>query len=152
MDTENSTTEINICDIVTTNVADFGAFFDGPGAKARLDAYFSETGKDPHDPELIFGQILGLNTLKTLIAKIDDYNNEKDPADKIGGIRVYNAMSIRSFLPPPHNKDLLEDIIVMPVLASGKDLYTIVDLIDPKMALSNGMPCPNQCGTSFYVA
>lgn len=152
MNTESLTTENDICPIVRANIDDFGTFYDEPHTKPRLDDYFTATGNDPHDPKLIFGQLLGLNTLKSFIAKIDDYNNSAEPGESIAGVRVYNAMSRRPFLPSPDDQKLLPDIIVLPVFENGDDFYKIVMLTDPAMALSNAMPCPNQCGTSFYIA
>lgn len=149
MNKENFTTETDICSIVATGVLDFGNFYDATEAKNRLDAYFAETHLNPNDPNLIFGQLLGLNAVKALITKIDDYNNGQQPQNKIAGIRIYNAMSKRAFLPAPHNTELKEDIIVLPVLADGSDIYKIAPFTDPNMALSNAMPCPNQCGLSF---
>ena len=151
MNTENFKTENNICDLVGSNIADFGKFFGAIEGTQNLAEYFRLTNTSPNDPNLIFGQLLGLNTFKKLIAKIDAYNNGTPAADQISALRVYNAMSMRPFLPAPDNTKLLADIIIMPVLANGKDLYTIYQLTDPNLMLGEAMPCPNQCATGFYL-
>lgn len=152
MNKKNFSTTTAVCALATTDMADIGTFFSQVDARARLDAYFTATGTKPTDPKLVFGQLLGLSTVKQLIAKIDNYNTGLPAANQITGIRAYNAMSIRPYLPAPDNKLLLADIVLIPVLANGKDIFDIHDATDPMIVLSDGMPCPNECGTGFYLS
>ena len=145
MNKENFTTEHDVCSLDLTSLADFGKFCDATESKQRLDDYFTVTGQDPKDPKLIFGQLLGLNTVKTLISRIDEYNNNQQPQDKIAGIRIYNAMSKREFLPPPDDSVLKADVLILPVFADGSDFYKIAPLFDQVMGVGGAMPCPNQC-------
>src|SRR6187402_2984007 len=120
MNTENFKTQTNICHLVTTGINDLGTFIKQGEAKQRIADYFKVTHTSPTDPNLIFGQVLGLNPFKALIAKIDAYNIGQSPAEQICAIRIYNAMSLRPYLPSPDDKTLLADIVVIPVLANGK--------------------------------
>jgi hypothetical protein len=149
---KNFTTTSNVCTLATTDMPDIGTFYNQTDAKARLDNYFSATGVKPTDPKVIFGQLLGINTVKTLIDKIDTYNNGLPAADQITGIRFYNAMSVRPELPPPDDTAMLADIVLLPVLADGTDIFSVHAAADPMMALSGAMPCPNECGTGFYLS
>lgn len=148
----NFLAQSDLCALATTNMPGIGQFFDQTEAKARLDNYFEATGFKPSDPKLIFGQLLGLDTLKTLIEKVNSYNQELPAEEQITGIRVYNAMSVRPYLPPPDDKAMLPDIVLVPVLADGNDIFSVHDVVDPMIVVSDGMPCPNQCETGFYLA
>ncbi|SHM94274.1 hypothetical protein [Mucilaginibacter sp. OK098] len=147
----NFTTKNDICTLATTDMADIGTFFSQPDAKQRLDDYFNVTGYSRTDPKLIYGQLFGLNCFKTFMDKIDAYNTGLAAADQITGVRIYEAMCVRPSLPPPDDTRLLADVLIIPVLANGQDVPTIHDAIDPMLVLSDGMPCPNECKTGFYL-
>lgn len=149
---ENFSTQTDICALATTDMPGLGQFFNQADARERLDNYFAATGLSPDDPNLIFGQLIGLATLKEMIRRINEYNDGQQQSPLITGIRVYNAMSVRPYLPPPDDKAMLPDIVLLPVLADGTDIFSVHDLADPMLAVSDGMPCPNQCGTGFYLA
>lgn len=149
MNNEKLTIENDICHLIVGNIADIGKPINEATAAQKLTDYFRITHLNPNDDKLIFGQLFGLNSIKAFIQKIDDYN-DLEPEFRIEGIRFYNAMSVRSYLPEPDDKSLLPDIILIPVLANGNDLYKVRQLRDPEMGLGDGMPCPNQCQTGFY--
>lgn len=147
----NFTTKKNICALATADMADIGTFLSQPEAKQRLDDYFTVTGYSRTDSKLIFGQLFGLTSFKNFIAKIDNYNTGLLPADQITGIRIYEAMCVRPSLPPPDDTKLLADVLIIPVLANGKDIPDIGGVADPMLVLGDGMPCPNECGTGLYL-
>jgi hypothetical protein len=152
MSQENFVIETDVCDIVRTNPSKYGAFLNEQSARERLNDFFEITGLDRRNSHVIFGQLLGLDALRTFMSKIETYNTERQPDEQIAGVRIYRAMSKRAFLPPPINEQLLEDVLLMPVLASGEDLFSINKMADPDpdMTLGDAMPCPNQCQTGFY--
>lgn len=151
MNKENFSTQADVCALATRNMPGIGQFFNQQDTKDRLDNYFRVTGLKPDDPKLIFGQLLGLETFRILMAKIDLYNFGLQPEEQITGIRVYNAMSVRPYLPPPDDTAMLPDVVLLPVLADGTDIFSVHNATDPMLVLSDGMPCPNECGTGFYL-
>jgi hypothetical protein len=143
------TPEIGVCVDMKNNLINAGAFIQVEDAAKSLLAYLNFPGTPARDdPKHIYGHIFGLNTLRTLLNNIDLFNKDA-PEDKvITGIRVYYGISERydaDFpLNPPHGK--FRDLIFMPVVPSGKDLYPIdPELVDPQLILSESRPCPTQC-------
>jgi hypothetical protein len=148
---KNAAGESKLCLVVREDLPNAGEFIlEGP-AKQILTDYFRETGTSPDDAGFVFGNTFGLNKFKEFIFKIDVYNSGvTDVEERIDGIRIYEGLSKRSYLPPPRDQEWLLDYVLMPVLKNGEDLYTIVPFTDPNIILSHGRPCPNECGKSFF--
>lgn len=141
----------NICALATNDMTHIGKFYGQVDAKARLDNYFAATGHKPTDKKLVFGQLFGVAMVQQLLDFITAANAQ-DPAGKqLTGIRVYNAMSVRPDLPAPDNTTMLPDVVLLPVYDDGTDIFNVHDAMGVMAALSGGMPCPNECGTGFYL-
>ena len=140
----------NICALATKDMTHLGTFYGQVDAKQRVDDYFKATGNSPSNKKLVYGQLIGVAMLQQILDFINAANNTPGATKKFTGIRVYNAMSIRPTLPPPDNTILLPDVVLLPVYEDGTDIFTVHDAMGPIIALSGGMPCPNECGTGFY--
>jgi hypothetical protein len=147
----NFTTVNNICAMATKDMTGIGTFYNQADAKKRLDDYFSATGNSPHDKKLVFGQLFGISMVQKLLDWITAINNDPTTIKKLTGIRVYNAMSVRPDLPAPDNGKLLPDVVFVPVYEDGFDILPVHEVMGVFMSLSGGMPCPNECGTGFYL-
>lgn len=151
-----------ICASLPTAIEDLGEFIDHDHAYSRLQDYLTAVGPPASDPKFVFGQIFGLNNLKTLMSAIDAYNSNAANTNKIAGLRIYNAVDVRPYLNPPDNTKLLPDAIIVPVLDDNTDIShvrqqtdvlaatdgsggTIPNVVPANMILSGGMPCPNEC-------
>jgi hypothetical protein len=141
--------EIGQCADMKNNLINAGTFIKVDDAAASLQAYLDAPGTPPKgDLSHIYGHIFGLNTLRTLLTNIDGYNGGAADDKKVTGIRIYYGIAVRhdaNFpLKPPHR--MYRDLIFMPVLPSGEDLYPIdPQFVDPQLILSESRPCPTQC-------
>jgi hypothetical protein len=145
---------IATCNDMKVDLSNAGKFITLKAATESLQAYLQAPGTPPRkDPKHIYGHGFGLNNIRTLLYRIDQYNGNVKPADKkIAGIRIYYGLDERhdpSFpLRPPHGK--FRDLIFVPLMEDGNDFYPIDhDLEDPVMILSEGRPCPTQCSFCF---
>jgi hypothetical protein len=142
------------CLQMSVNLINAGEFITDIAARRSLNSYFKEPGvPDPEDKSHIYGHTFGLNKFREMLEKIDKHNSEiKDDDLRIHGVRVYYGKSKRNdpdfVLDPPDGE--FRDVFFMPVLKSGKDLYTIHKLRDGGIILGSSRPCPNQCGFQFY--
>lgn len=128
-----------------------GTFISATQAASYLLAFFNDNGLNPNDPTVVSGHILGLDKIRQLLQKIDDYN-AANPALPIDGVRTYQARSVQNINGSPQTVD---DIFLMPILSDGTDLYPVYPETtaakvtatgDDGVILGNSRPCPNLCG------
>lgn len=145
----NAALEIGKCVDMKNNLINAGTFIKVDDAAASLQAYLDAPGTPPcDDPTHIYGHIFGLKTLQTLMTNIDNYNGGVEADQKITGVRIYYGVGLRhdaSFpLHPPHR--MYRDLIFMPVVLDGTDLYPIgPEFADAQLIMSESRPCPTQC-------
>jgi hypothetical protein len=154
--TENPKAVIAPCAQMGDDLINAGTFVGLSTAVASLQAYLDAPGTPTlGDPGHIFGHTFGLNNLRTLLFNIDLYNSEKvDDEPLIKGIRVYYGIDKRNDASFPMNppNGMFRDLIFMPVVADGSDLFPIIrGIVDPQLILSGSRPCPNECGTLTFI-
>ncbi|WP_316802945.1 hypothetical protein [Pedobacter nototheniae] len=141
------------CSRMPVNLKNAGKFIKQNEAIKSLEAYFVDARiPDPTAKEIIFGHTFGLNKVRKLLDNIDEYNNKVDQEEKeIKGIRIYYGYGLRhdpEFGLEPKDGPF-RDVFLMPVLASGEDLYGVYRLVEEDLILSESRPCPNQCGLTI---
>ncbi len=124
--------------------------------EARLSVlnYLQDAPMAPDDKRHIYGYTFGLNKLKEFYNKIESYNNDPKNDLKIEGVRIYHGKSIREKPSLPLIEGILyKDVVLMPIVEGGDDLYKILppfkDKNGEEIILGESRPCPNQCGSSF---
>ncbi len=155
MNKENLIIENVICEQMPGPINGLGEFIHHDNAYSRIQAYLKSMKPISDDPNFVYGNIFGLDFFKNLINTIDKYNLDNPSSKKIVGIRVYNALTARPYLPNP--KQELADVVIVPVLEDGSDISHVCEPHEPiqpgieiaaiplNVRLSGGMPCPNQC-------
>ncbi len=138
----------DLCVQMPVNLCDAGEIINIDDAAKSLQRYFALPGTLPqHDPKHVYGHTFGLNRIRQMLFDIDVHNTKLQPGEKkIAGLRIYYGVSER------HDSDFpvvgfCPDLIFMPVMEDGVDLYTIHSLSGNETVLSGSRPCPNQCGT-----
>lgn len=135
-----------LCRKVTVDLINAGEFISIREASDSLNQHLAPI-PNPKDPNYIYGFTFGLNKFRQFIYQIDMYNSGQVREDaKIYGIRIYYGKCKRK--DPEYGTDSYPDLILMPVLKDGSDLYKISDddfLDVPVNILSQSRPCPNQC-------
>ena len=141
------------CITSKVNLNNAGEFIKKETAVAYLGDYLASIGRDSHkDPDHVFGFLYGLDKVLEFCGKIAKYNQTADGDQRIVAVRIYHAISTRVIAGsvPPERSPLLRDAIIVPVLATGEDLYKIMPLFgDEDIILAESRPCPNQCGVKF---
>jgi len=130
---------LDVCETYPQDLINAGNPISEERARESIGYYLAAT-TGPNDPEHIFGFEYGLNTLRTFMGQIDDYN--KNAGEKIVAVRIYHAVSIR---PNDASKTPKRDEILIPVLESGNDLYKVAPIVGPPIIVGDTRPCPNQC-------
>lgn len=145
---------LDVCGNMKVNLINAGKFIELGDAIKSLQAYFNAPGTPPRtDPAHIYGHTFGLNNLRSLLFQIDQYNGNLSAGKlPINGVRIYYGIDKRddsSFpLNPPTG--MFRDLIFMPVLEDGNDLYPVDPGFENTVGiLGNGRPCPNQCSFTF---
>lgn len=141
------------CSDMKVNLINAGKFIEIEDAVESLQAYFDIPGTPaPDDPTHVYGHTFGLNKFRALLTNMDHFNENLEPGQPpIDGIRIYYGNDKRDDpdfrMNPPDG--LFRDLIFIPVLEDGTDLFPIDQLTNPELILSSGRPCPNQCGLTF---
>ncbi|MFT6883157.1 MAG: hypothetical protein ACI83W_002034 [Marinoscillum sp.] len=96
-----------------------------------------------------YGFVIGLDSLKEYIARIDSINSISP--DTIQAVRIYLVTSyIKESTPPRKWKEYL-DVMVVPVVSDGSNYNDLNDPGAPLLGgefpgvLNNSMPCPQSC-------
>ncbi len=144
------------CIKITKNLSDAGKFYKVADAKSSLQCYLDQPDTpSSDDPKHIFAHVFGINNIRELLYRMDLYNEQvtrDKTGKKIKGVRMYHGLDCRtdSDFGLPHDK-LFRDLIIMPVLENGHDLYPMLDkLIDNDIILSGSRPCPPQCKELYF--
>jgi hypothetical protein len=93
----------------------------------------------------IYGYQISLNHVKQMYNAIVEYNDGPENADKVAGIRFYEAVSERMIEGKFRKK---ADLVMLPYLSSGKDVF-LVDtsfIRSPFNMYAHFRPCPRLCG------
>ncbi|MCD8739834.1 hypothetical protein LT679_04405 [Mucilaginibacter roseus] len=137
-----------LCQQMKVNLCNAGEFITVKNAADSLTRYFKLPTTPPHDdPKHVYGHTFGLNKIRRMLFDIDLYNAGLTVSEpRIAGIRVYYGFSERHDPDFPLN-EACADLLFMPVLDNGVDIYNIHLLTGTEQILSASRPCPNQCGT-----
>ena len=141
------------CEKMSVNLANAGEFITLENAAISLGNYLSDpTTPAKNDPNHIFGHVFGINSLKKVLLDIDIFNaKQKQDKPKIAAIKFYYGISERhdQDFPLKPKDGAFRDLILIPVLDSGKDFHNIG--ITEDIVLSGSRPCPNQCGDDSFL-
>ncbi len=98
-----------------------------------------------------YGFVVGLDSLKGYISRMDYINDRtQNGEDTIHAVRIYLVTSFKKQQTPPRKWKEHLDIMMVPVLANGKNYH---DLKDPGIPLvpefpgyfNSTLPCPQSC-------
>jgi hypothetical protein len=95
------------------------------------------------------GHQFDLNLIKSFLSEIDAHNSSFTGMDAIDSIRIYYGKSKRGTL-----KKADRDLIIVPVKADGKDLYTVYapkSLVESPGIIGFSNPCPNVCEDKKFI-
>ncbi|MES2651069.1 MAG: hypothetical protein V4663_04980 [Bacteroidota bacterium] len=142
------------CDRMKINLPNAGEFITVQNAAISLGKYINHpTTPARNDDAHIFGHVFGINSLKKVLLDIDIFNSKQGATDpKIAAIKFYYGISKRNDVDFPLKPidGEFRDLILMPVLDTGKDVHTVLRFVDD-LVLSGSRPCPNQCGDDTFL-
>ncbi len=136
-------------DVSELNPADFGNFISHKTAHENLSALLNQREIDlanGREIEIAYGFLFGLDRLKEMVAKIDEYNSSATSDNAITGVRVYNVLTA---------DNSRRDVMWMPVVGVEDviDFNSNARQEDNELDVLNASePCPPMCPESRDIS